>query len=87
MNSSNMPALLPEGTGVKYAVHPADTGRIAYIDGLWDGHTVPQENEVITRPFLVDPTTRTPVPVRVVQIQRRVNQEPPILVVVVAREQ
>lgn len=78
---------LPAGTVVRWAVHPADLGRLAYIDGLWDGHTVPHENEVITRPFLVDPTTKEPVPVRVVHVAELLTQQPPTLAVVVTRDQ
>lgn len=78
---------IPANTQVKWAVHPADLERLAYIDGLWDGHTLPHENEVITRPFLVDPTTRQPVPVRVIQVLEMLQQQPPILAVVVTRDQ
>lgn len=81
-----MKELSPD-TVVRFAIHPADAGRIAYIDGLWNGHTLPRENEVITRPFLVDPTTREPVPVRVVQIVEMLDATPPTLAVVVSREQ
>lgn len=53
----------------QYAVNVADTGRIAYIDGLWNpSHTLPFEGDVITRPFLVDPISRKPIPCRVVAI-------------------
>lgn len=78
---------IPHTTVVRFAVHPADAGRITYIEGLWDGHTLPHENEVITRPFLVDPTTKEPVPVRVVQIVEMLQAEPPTLAVVVTRQQ
>jgi hypothetical protein len=73
---------------VRWAVHPADQGRIAYIDGLEPG-TLPYEDQVITRPFLVDPVSRQPVPVRVVQILRRwePDRRGHTLAVVVAREQ
>lgn len=81
------PKEIPHTTMVRWAVHPADTGRLAYIDGLWDGHTLPHEHQVITRPFLVDPVTRQPVPVRVVQILELLDQQPPILAVVVTRDQ
>jgi hypothetical protein len=71
---------------VKWAVHPSDTGRILYIDGLWNpSHTLPYEGEVITRPFLVDPKTRQPILVRVVQIQEFLEMKPQTLAVVVTR--
>jgi hypothetical protein len=74
---------------VRWAVHPADTGRIAYIDGLGGPQTIPDENELITRSFLVDPQTRQPIPVRVVQVLRQWDsaRNGHTLAVVVAREQ
>lgn len=81
------PKPIPATTVVRWAVHPADLGRLRQIDGLWDGHTLPHENEVITRPFLVDPTTLQPVPVRVVQIVEMLDRQPPTLAVVVTRDQ
>ncbi len=71
---------------VRWAVHPADQGRIKYIEGVWDGHTLPQVDEVITRPFLVDPETDQPVPVRVAQILEMPGERFDTLAVVVARE-
>ncbi len=78
--------LLPHNMVVRWAVHPADAGRLTYIDGLWDGHTVPHENDVITCPFLVDPVSKAAVPVRVVQVLELYQQQPPVLAVVVTRE-
>lgn len=74
---------------VRWAVHPADTGRIAYIDGVAGPQMLPDENEVITRPFLVDPQTRQPVPVRVMQVLKQWDngRGGHTLAVVVAREQ
>lgn len=74
---------------VRWAVHPADTGRIAYIDGIAGPQKLPDENEVITRPFLVDPQTRQPVPVRVVQVLKQWDaaRRGHNLAVLVAREQ
>lgn len=80
--------LLPANTVMRWAVHPADQGRIEYIDGLWEGHnTVPHEGEVITRPFLVDPVSKAEVPVRVVQVVEMLQAQPPTLAVVVTRDQ
>jgi hypothetical protein len=74
---------------VAWAVHPAHLGTIEYVPGDMSPQKLPSENEVITRPFLVDPRSRQPVPVRVVQIQRRWDHLGlrHILAVVVAREQ
>lgn len=70
---------------VGWAIHPNDANTISYIDGLWDNHTLPAEGEIITRPFLVDPITRQPIPVRVVEIQDHPEMSPHTLAVVVTR--
>lgn len=73
---------------VRWAVHPSDAGSIAYIDGQFDGKdTLPHENERITRPFLVDPSTRQPIPVRVAAIHRMWDGQRHTLAVVVTRDQ
>jgi hypothetical protein len=74
---------------LRWAVHPADTARIAYIDGIAGPQTLPVENDVITRSFLVDPQTRQPVRVRVVQVLKRWDSTRCAhdVAVVVAREQ
>lgn len=72
---------------VGWAVHPADIGRLAYVDGLVDNQPLPHENDVITRPFLVDPTTRQPVQVRVSRIQTLWDGRRHTLAVVVTRDQ
>ena len=78
--------IILKNTVVKWAVHPSDTGKIHYIEGLWNpSHTLPHENEIITRPFLVDPSTHQPIPVRVVQIQDHPEMKPRTLIVVVTR--
>lgn len=70
----------------RWAVHPSDTSRISYIEGLWNPtHTLPHEGDIITRPFLVDPQTKLPIPVRVVQIQDHPEMTPHTLVLVVTR--
>lgn len=82
------PKPVPHTTVMRWAVHPADQGRLAYIDGLYKpGETLPHENAVLTRPFLVDPTTRQPVPVRVVEIRELLHLQPPTLAIVVTRDQ
>lgn len=71
---------------MRWAVHPSDTGRIAYIDGVFNPKDpLPCEGEVITRPFLVDPESRQPIPVRVVAIHQMLETTPHTLAVVVTR--
>jgi hypothetical protein len=71
---------------VRWTVHPADVGRIDYIDGLWDpSHTLPHEGDIITRPFLVDPVTKLPIPVRVIEIRELPEMQPHTLAVLVTR--
>lgn len=52
---------------VRWAVHPADQDRIKYIDGT--GYVVREQdleiNKTVTLPFLVDPQTNQPTPVRI----------------------
>ena len=77
--------ILSSDVQVRWAVHTADTGRIEYIDGIKDSGTLPHPDEVITRPFLVHPTSKEPMPVRVVEIlENFLDQSPPFLVVVVS---
>lgn len=74
---------------VRWATHPADQGRVLYIDGIAGPQTLPSEGEVITRPFLVDPVTRIPVPVRVTEIRKLWDEERPghTMVVITTRDQ
>jgi hypothetical protein len=69
---------------VRWAVHPGDAGRIAYIDGVSDPKdTLPQVDQLITRPFLVDPVSQQPVAVRVAAIHRLWDGQRHTLAVVV----
>lgn len=71
---------------VRWAMLPSERSSLEYIEGVWDpSDTLPYEGDVITRPFLVDPQTRQPVPVRVVQIQEILETQGHILAVVVTR--
>lgn len=79
--------IIPHNMVMRWTVHQADQGRLLYVDGIWDGHKLPQENEVITRPFLIDPVSRAEVPVRVVQVLELYQEQPPVLAVVVRRDQ
>lgn len=72
---------------VKWAVHPADQGRIAYIEGMLDAWPkLPYEGDILTLPFLVDPQTRQPVPVRVAQLVHMTNETPHVVAIVVTRQ-
>lgn len=85
----NKPNLLLN-PAIRWAVHPADQDRIAYVEGTGAiERGVPKENELLTRPFLVDPQTRQPVPVRVVQVVEMWDtaRSAHTLAVVVARAQ
>jgi len=42
--------------------------RVPLLEQLLDSQPCPQENEVNTRPFLVDPVSKAEVPARVVQV-------------------
>lgn len=71
---------------VRWAVHPADQGRITQIDGQGNVPvTLPQEGDVITLDYLVDPQTRRPVPVRVVEIRTLWKEDHHVLAIVVSR--
>ncbi|AKH38782.1 MULTISPECIES: hypothetical protein [Nitrosomonas] len=77
MTTINTPA-------VKWAVYPGDEGKVSYIEELWDSPcTLPSEGSLIIRPFLIDPETRQPVPVRVAEIRDHSEMQPHTLVFVV----
>lgn len=71
---------------VRWAVHPGHVGTIEQIDGM-PPIPLPEEGAVLTVPFLVDPVSKQPVAIRVVQIQNRWDGQRHTLVVVVARHQ
>jgi hypothetical protein len=80
--------IIPSNAVVRYAVHPAEQGAIEYIDGMqqhWP--PLPHEGDTLTVPFLVDPVTRQPIPVRVAQIAHLLQMDPPTIAVVVSRVQ
>jgi hypothetical protein len=80
------PTPVPANTVIRYAVAAGDTGQIAYVDGMhahWP--PLPFEGDTLTVPFLVDPVTRQPVQVQVLEIQEHLHLQPPSLVVVVGR--
>ena len=60
--------------------------RLHFVEGKGkDWPALPHEGDVLTLPFIQDPQSRQPIPVRVLQIQQRQDQAGHILVVVVAR--
>jgi hypothetical protein len=76
----------PSDIIVRWSVHPADYGRLAYVQGTEDSCDTAREGETITRPFLVDPLASTAqVPVRVVQVLELFQERPPVLLIVVTR--
>jgi len=68
-------------------VHPDAKDRLVLIEGVIDNQPCPQENEVITRPFLVDPVSKAEVLVRVVHVLELLQERPPVLAVLVTRDQ
>lgn len=76
-----------EFTIVRYAVHPAEQGRIAQLDGISNhiSNHLPKVGERMTHPYLVDPKARTPVSVFVSRVIT--DYSPEFVVVVVSRPQ
>ncbi len=70
-------------TVVKWAVRPWDDRKILYIDELCDlSSMLPNEGDIISRPFLVDPKTLEPILVRVVEIFEHPEMHSHVVVVV-----
>lgn len=70
----------------RFAAYAGERKKIGYIDGLWNpAHTFPRVNEIISRGSFVDPVTRQPIAVRVVEIYRLPKPHENQLVVVVTR--
>lgn len=55
---------------IRWAVHPAETGRIEQLPGIvnFTATDVPAENSTLTHPYLVDPSTRQRCLLRVIQV-------------------
>lgn len=55
---------------IRWAVHPSEAGRIEQLPGIsgFIAKGIPEEDATITNPYLVDPTTRQPCLLRVVQV-------------------
>jgi len=75
----------PAGPTVRWVIDLSDVGSLSRLECEWDEHPGPNENEIITRPFLVDSVSKQPVPVRVIQRVEFPHAEDPIAVVVVTR--
>jgi hypothetical protein len=72
---------------VRWAVHPEATGRLELAGAVdEDPARCPEEKEIITRPFLVDPVSKSEVPVRIVQVLELLQEHPPVLAVLVTRD-
>lgn len=83
--SNRMPPILNNPV-VMWAVHPADQGRIDYIDGMTDAWPkLPQPGDHLTVPFLVDPASREPVAVVVTEVRPVRHQGKDVLAVLVTR--
>lgn len=70
---------------VMWATHPADQGRIKFIEGMTDTwpKTLPSEGDVLTVPFLVDPGTSQPIAVRVAEIRPLRHEEQDVVAILV----
>lgn len=66
-------------------MHPSDVGTLVKLEEPPGEQRVPEEDQVITRPFLVDSVSLQPVPVRVVQLLEWHHSRVPTIVVVVRR--
>ncbi|SFN16439.1 hypothetical protein [Nitrosomonas communis] len=70
---------------IKWAVYPWYEDKVVYIRDLCDSScTLPSEGDLIIRPCLIDPETREPIPVRVVEIRKYSEINPQALIFVVA---
>ncbi len=55
---------------VRWATEPGHPGTLDFVDGVADGTTtLPYVGDVLTLPFIVNPITRQPCPVRVTRIE------------------
>jgi hypothetical protein len=69
-----------------WACEASEQARLRFIEGQGEHWpALPHEGDVLTLPFIVDPVTGLPVPVRVVQIQTRSDREGHLKIVVVMR--
>lgn len=69
-----------------FATPPAEQARLAFLEGgKKDAVALPNVGDVLTLPFIVDPQSRLPAPVRVVSLFPRQEEGHPVVVVVVSR--
>lgn len=70
---------------VRWVIHPSDWGALAVLDVPSEPGPPPAEDEIVTRPFVVDRRSGQPVPVRVLQRVDWGGDGTPTCVVVVTR--
>lgn len=72
---------------VRWAIESTHSGSIEYVQQLAprDGIHVPHEGDVLTVPFMVDPATKQPCPVRVTRIEHLRTSTGHVVVPVVVR--
>lgn len=69
-----------------WACPATEQTRLHFVEGQGkDWPTLPHEGDVLTLPFIQDPVTKNPVPIRVIQIQKRSDQIGHVMVVAVVR--
>lgn len=75
-----------KGYFLRWAVHPSDIGKILYVEGKHgEVEKPPHVDDVVTRPFLIDPESKQPIPVRVVDVVNLFDRPDPCIAVVVVR--
>ena len=77
-----------KATAIRWAIHPAEIARIEQLPGIseFTAKAIPAEGDMLTHPFLVDPKTQQPVPLRVAHVLHS-YPEPNLVTVVVSRPQ
>ena len=70
---------------MQWACVASDVAKLKFIEGMGhDWPTLPYENQVLLLPFIVSPDSLQPVPVVVVEMQKRWGTTGHVMVVVVA---
>lgn len=74
---------------VRWAIDPSESDRIAQLPGAsWPkGMALPEEDDLLTLDFLVDPKTRQPVQVRVSAVLARAQGDHTEVAILVSRPQ
>lgn len=69
-----------------WAIEPSHEGSITRVDGIVDiTRSPPYVGDVLTLPFMLDPATGLPCPVRVTRIEHREHDGRSIVIPVVVR--